>query len=151
MPSPARARKHSGPQSQLNTWLGTYASETPGVESFVNSTVRLDLDNEPQPDLVLAKPRADYYASKHPTGEDTFLVLEVADTALRKDRKVKLPIYARLGVPEVWIEDLKHDLILVFRDRADTGYKKSLTFRRGDSLSAAAFPEITFKVEDLLG
>ena len=117
----------------------------------VQNPVRLNIYNEPQPDLVLAKPRADYYASKHPTGEDTFLVLEVADTALRKDRKVKLPIYARLGVPEVWIEDLKHDLILVFRDRADTGYKKSLTFRPGDSLSAAAFPEITFKVEDLLG
>src|SRR6266704_1594139 len=55
MPSPARARKHAGPQSQLATWLGTYAAETAGVECFDNSTVRLDLDNEPQPDLVLLK------------------------------------------------------------------------------------------------
>jgi len=117
----------------------------------VQNPVRLNKYNEPQPDLVLAKPRADYYASKHPTGEDVFLVLEVADTTLRKDRNVKLPIYARLEVPEVWIEDLAHDLILVFRDRAAKSYNTSLTLRRGDSLSVAAFPEVTFKVEDLLG
>jgi len=117
----------------------------------VQNPVRLNKYNEPQPDLVLAKPRADYYASKHPTGEDVFLVLEVADTTLRKDRNVKLPIYARLEVPEVWIEDLAHDRILVFRDRAAKSYKTSLTLRRGDSLSVAAFPEVTFKVEDLLG
>jgi hypothetical protein len=117
----------------------------------VQNPVRLNIYNEPQPDLVLAKPRADYYASNHPTGEDVFLVLEVADTTLRKDRNVKLPIYARLEVPEVWIEDLAHDLILVFRDRAAKSYKTGLTMRRGDTLSVAAFPEITFKVENLLG
>src|SRR3989442_12699660 len=55
MPSPVRVKKHAEPHSQLGTWLGVYASETPGVGCFDNSTVRLDLDNEPQPDLVLMK------------------------------------------------------------------------------------------------
>ncbi len=55
MPSPLHARKHAKPHLQLGTWLGTYAAETPVVECFDNSTVRLDLDNEPQPDLVLIK------------------------------------------------------------------------------------------------
>src|SRR5947207_3279627 len=55
MPSPVRARKHGIPHSQLAAWLVTYASETPGIECADNSTVRLDLDNEPQPDLVLLK------------------------------------------------------------------------------------------------
>src|SRR5262245_50670946 len=53
MPSPVRAQNHAEPQPHLATWLGTYAVETPGVRSFDNSTVRLDLDNEPQPDLVM--------------------------------------------------------------------------------------------------
>jgi hypothetical protein len=44
-----------------------------------------------------------------------------------------------------------HDLTLVFRDRAAKSYQTSLALRRGDSLSVAAFPEITFKIEDLLG
>src|SRR6266540_6833796 len=55
MPSPLRAKAHGKPHGHLGTWLGVYESETPGVESFDNSTVRLDLDNEPQPDLVLIK------------------------------------------------------------------------------------------------
>src|SRR5205807_8363879 len=55
-PSPLRAEAHAKPHIHLATWLGTYESETPGVGSFANSSVRLDLDNEPQPDLVLIKP-----------------------------------------------------------------------------------------------
>src|SRR5437762_5017171 len=55
MPSPVRAAKHAEPHHQLATWLGTYVAETDGVRGFDNSTVRLDLDNEPQPDLVLIK------------------------------------------------------------------------------------------------
>ncbi len=55
MPSRVRVRKHGIPHNHLGTWLGLYVSETPGVECCDNSTVRLDLDNEPQPDLVLIK------------------------------------------------------------------------------------------------
>src|SRR5947207_12580439 len=50
MPSPVRFRRHGGPHLKLATWLGTYEAHTPGVEAADNSTVRLDLDNEPQPD-----------------------------------------------------------------------------------------------------
>ena len=117
----------------------------------VQNPVRLSQYNEPQPDLVLAKPRTDYYASKHPTADDTLLLLEVADTTLRYDRDVKLPIYAQLGIPEVWIEDLKHDCVLVFRDPSSNRYQTSLTFRPGDSLSTIAFPEIVITVDSLLG
>src|SRR3954449_11668671 len=53
MPSPVRARNHAKPHHQLGIWLGAYEMETPGVECFDNASVRLDLDNEPQPDLVL--------------------------------------------------------------------------------------------------
>jgi Uma2 family endonuclease len=116
----------------------------------VQNPVRLNNYNESQPDLVLAKYREDFYASKHPTPEDTLLVLEVADT-LKKDRDIKLPIYARLGIVEVWIEDLKHDHLLVFRDPSGGHYKTTLTLHVGDSVSTAAFPEITFTVHDLLG
>ena len=58
MPSPLRAKSHAEPHNQLGTWLGVYASETPGIACFDNSSVRLDLDNEPQPDLVLIKSAA---------------------------------------------------------------------------------------------
>lgn len=58
------------------------------------------------PDLVLLKPRADYCASERHTPADTFLVVEVSDTTLRFDGKIKVPLFATAGIPEVWIADL---------------------------------------------
>ena len=113
--------------------------------------LRLSNYTEPQPDLVLLKPRADYYAAKHPYAEDALLVLEVSDTTLRYDRNVKLPHYAAAGIPEVWIENLQEDLLLVCRDPSGNDYKTQLTLQRGDSVSIAAFPDVTFNVADLLG
>ncbi len=113
--------------------------------------LRLSNYTEPQPDLVLLKPRADYYASKRSAAEDALLVLEVSDTTLRYDRNVKLPHYAAAGVREVWIENLQEDLLLVCRDPSGNDYKTCLTLQRGDSVSLAVFPDVAFKVEDLLG
>ena len=117
----------------------------------VQNPLRLNSYNEPQPDIVVLKPRADYYASKPHTPEDTFLVLEVSDTTLRYDTNVKLPIYAAGGVSEVWIENLQEDLLLVSRDPAAKTYNTQLTLRRGDSVSPLAFPDVVFQIEDLLG
>ncbi len=117
----------------------------------VQHPLRLNDYNEPQPDIVVLKPRADYYASKSHTPEDTFLVVEVSDTTLRYDRNVKLPLYAATGVFEVWIENLKEDLLLVCREPAGKTYKIELTLQRGDSVSPLAFPDVVFKIEDLLG
>jgi Uma2 family endonuclease len=116
----------------------------------IQNPVRLNMYNEPQPDLVLAKPRSDYYSTGHPRSEDVFLVLEVSDTTLRKDRDIKVPIYAKLGIREVWIEDLQHDQILVFRDLSGKQYKTRRILQRGDTVSTLAFPETIFKVDDLL-
>ena len=113
--------------------------------------VRLSNITEPQPDIVLLKPRADFYSAKRLSAEDTFLVLEISDTTLRYDRNRKLPLYAKYGVPEVWIEDIKGDAILVYRDLKAGGYSASLTFHRDETISLLAFPDIFFNVNDLLG
>jgi len=117
----------------------------------VQHPLRLNNYNEPQPDIVVLKPRADYYASKPHTPEDTFLVIEVSDTTLRYDVNVKLPIYAALGISELWIENLQKDLLLICRDATGKSYKTQLILRQGDSISPIAFPDVVFKVEDLLG
>jgi len=124
-----------------------------GKRILLNAQNPLRLSNvtEPQPDILLLKPRADFYSSRHPVGEDTCLVMEVSDTTLRYDRDRKVPLYAKSGVSEVWIEDLQANVILVFRNRAGERYSTSMAFHRGEQVSLAAFPEITFKVEDLLG
>lgn len=73
----------------------------------VQGAVRLSRMSEPQPDTALLVPRKDYYRAAHPTGDNTFLVIEVSDSTLRYDRNVKVPLYARHAVPEVWIADLQ--------------------------------------------
>ena len=80
-----------------------------------------------------------------------FFVIEVADTSLLHDLNRKLPIYAKAGVPEVWIEDLRAGAILVYRDPGPEGYATASSFHRGDLIFPSAFPEASCKVEDLLG
>ncbi|MBD2776791.1 Uma2 family endonuclease [Iningainema sp. BLCCT55] len=106
--SPLRFRSHGKPHLQLITWLGTYQVSTPGVESGDNSTVRLDLDNEPQPDVVLfieerlggqARISEDDYIEGAPE-----LVAEVAASSASNDLHDKKQAYRRNGVQEyiVW-------------------------------------------------
>ena len=141
--------RHAGCVNRVND-LFTFLFRGKAIVT-VQNPARLNQYNEPQPDFVLAKTRTDYYASRHPTGEDIYLTVEIADSSLRKDRNIKVPIYARLGIPEVWIVDLQQDRILVFRDPTSGDYTTTLTLNRGDSISAQAFPDIIFKVQDVLG
>src|SRR4051794_25011692 len=53
MPSPLRAEQHGNPHADLITWMGVYRASTPGVRVSADASIRLDLDNEPQPDVVL--------------------------------------------------------------------------------------------------
>jgi Uma2 family endonuclease len=108
MPSAVRYRRHSHPHFRLITWLGTYEAVTPGVGGGDNSTARLDLDNEPQPDALLlilpecggqARISADDYIEQAPE-----LVAEVAASSASFDLNTKLHVYRRSGVREylVW-------------------------------------------------
>lgn len=109
MPSPVRARKHGKPHAALAAWLGVYASETPGVECFDNSTVRLDLDNEPQPDLILLK-LASKGGQAQISGDDYIegapeLAVEIVGSSRAYDLHQKKGAYRRNGVCEylAWI------------------------------------------------
>jgi Uma2 family endonuclease len=117
----------------------------------IQNPLRLNKYNEPQPDVVAFKWRADYYVSKPYTLEDALFVVEVSDTTLRYDTRIKLPIYAANGVPEVWIENLQENVLLVCREPISKTYQTQLTLRPGDFASPLAFPEVRFKVENLLG
>ena len=116
----------------------------------VQDSIRLNIRNVPQPDLVLYKPRADYRSRRGQTRRTRFLVVEVSDSTLRYDTGVKVPIYAKTGVPEVWVEDLNNGVLLVYRDCSAEAYATKLTLTPDDSVSMLAFPEVSFSVRDLL-
>jgi Uma2 family endonuclease len=116
----------------------------------VQNPAHLNQYNEPQPDILLLKPREDYYSSMHPSAEDTLLLLEVADTSLAFDLKVKIPVYAAMGVPEVWIADLTKNVVRIFRHPEAGQYQTVLTSSPGETLSVLAFPDTAFNVGDLI-
>lgn len=73
--------------------------------------------------MVLLKPKADFYASNHPTPDDIYLVVEVADTTLEKDRSLKIPIYAKAGIQECWLVNLIDQNVEVYTEPSPKGYR----------------------------
>jgi len=117
----------------------------------VQNPAIVDPRSEPQPDLMLLKPRADFYRRAHPTPEDALLVVEVANTSLGHDLRRKLPLYARTGVTEVWIVNRRADAVDVFRGPTADGYREHSIRGRGDYVAPAAFPNLRLSVDELLG
>ena len=117
----------------------------------VQSSVVLGERAEPEPDIALLRPRADFYADADETPDDVLLIVEVADSSLEYDVRTKAPMYARYGIPELWVADLNHDQIFLFRDPTPGGYKTTRVVRRGESLSPLAFPSLAISVDAILG
>jgi Uma2 family endonuclease len=116
----------------------------------VQDPAQLDDHSEPQPDLMLLKPSADFYRKGHPQPEDVFLLVEISDTSLEKDQEVKLPAYARAGIAEVWIVNLNDQTIEVCRQPHFAGYSSKVILNAGDKARPQAFPDVSLDVAELL-
>ena len=141
MPSPVSHKKHSRPQSLIVAWLGHYFAATPGTDIGDNGTVRLDLENEPQPDAMLrilpecggqSRDEEDDYIGGAPE-----LLAEVAASSASYDMHDKLRAYQRNGVREyiIWrVRETAIDWFVLRNSRFEklvpdaSGYLKSETF-----------------------
>ena len=112
--------------------------------------VRLPRDTEPRPDVTLLRPRPDNYFGHPARPEDIVLLVEVADISYRHDRCVKLPLYARAGIPEVWIIDLTHEGVEIHRQPGSRGYGWVHTVERVGMLTPLAFDDIVLGAGDIL-
>ena len=121
---------HAGCINRLIRALAPATSVGTAVLS-VQSPLRLGRHDEPQPDVMLLRPRADDYGTAHPGPEDVLLVIEVAASSLHFDRTTKLPLYARHAVPEVWIVDLVAAAIEVHREPREGAYGRCGRHERG--------------------
>ena len=115
----------------------------------VQNPLRIDNENEPQPDLVLYD-RA--VVARHPSPAETFLVIEVADTSLAYDQHSKIPLYAAAGIKEVWIVDLIRGCIHAYRDPVSSqrNYTTVSVFDRLTWVSPREFPDIRIRVAEML-
>jgi Uma2 family endonuclease len=128
-------------------------SQRVGSSAIVSAQdpVRLSEHSEPQPDIALLRPRDDFYASAHPGPQDVLLIIEIADTSIDYDRQVKVPLYARAGIPEYWLVDLPGQRIEVYRDPAAGEYRQVRLVRQGERLVPEAFPSLELSADDILG
>lgn len=152
MPSPVRAKSHGEPHAQIMTWLGVYSAATPGVQLYDNATVRLDLDNEPQPDALLRlEPEqggrslisADDYIEGAPE-----LIVEIAASSASYDLHDKLQVYRRNGVQEYLVWQVYDGRVDWFR-WTENGYS-ALAPDSAGMIHSQIFPGLCLVVSALL-
>lgn len=129
---------------------------------MVNAPTWMAPDSVPEPDVFLIR-RRPLETRRRPRPEDVALVIEVCDTSLAWDRRVKVPLYARAGIPEVWLVDLNGERLLRFRNPppapiggwipggAAPAWQQEDVLSRGQALAPAACPDTRLTVDEILG
>lgn len=143
-------RRHAAAVTRLTNKLAQVAQGRFDVSP--QNPVELSEHSEPQPDLSLIRPEAVRGIDTMPETADAFLVIEVSDSTLYFDRGRKLRVYAEAGTLEVWIVNLRRNVIEVFRDadRAQGRFNQHQIFARGQTVAMLSFPDVSFMVEELL-
>jgi Uma2 family endonuclease len=116
----------------------------------VQDPIRLDAYSEPEPDLAILRPKADFYASAHPSPLDVLFVIEVADSSGGADRTVKVPLYARAGVPEMWLIDMQEKAIDVYTGPSPQGYTSVRRHGSGEGVALSLIEGVSLEVENTL-
>ena len=116
----------------------------------IQNPIHLDDNTEPEPDVMLLRPRPDNFYDSHPSPEDVLLIVEVSETSLNYDRDVKAHLYGRHNIPETLVLNLPGDCIEGFTRPGPEGYAQHNIYRRGDTITLASLPDLELSVDDLL-
>jgi Uma2 family endonuclease len=141
--------RHAAGVRRLDNLLSTKLQGLVIIDT--QNPIELDDISEPQPDVALLRPRADFYANSHPQPDDIFLLIEVADTTVKYDREVKIPLYAENNIFEVWLVDVNQQIIEVYREPTKEGYGDMQKFTLNQSLSIQAFSDVSISVNEIFG
>jgi Uma2 family endonuclease len=116
----------------------------------IQDPLALNEMSEPEPDVMLLKPREDCYAEHHPRPSDVLLLIEVSDTTLAHDQEKKIPAYASAGIIEVWLIDVQSKTLTIYTEPNPQGsYAKVTPQTVNTPFSPTAFPEATLQFSDL--
>jgi Uma2 family endonuclease len=141
------------PHAACVKFLSRLLNDLFGKDAIVGTQDPIHLDDfsEPQPDVTLLRWRDDFYRSAHPTPADVLLVVEVADTTVETDRKIKIPLYARAGIKEAWIVNIPDERIEVYTDPSDDAYGQVKEFARGERAQSETLANLNVGVAELIG
>lgn len=141
--------------SRHNNFLGQltrlFASLLDEAEVWIQGTLLVAEGHVFDPDFMLLKRKPGGYKLQLPGPQDVLLIVEAADTSLRRDQQIKLPVYANAGIAEYWIADLDQETLIIHRAPADGRYQ-TIEIRSGnDVVSPSAAPELSFAVHRAFG
>ncbi len=121
-----------------------------GFDVRVQMPLRLAPHSEPEPDVAVVRGSPRDYRDRHPGGEDTVLVVEVADATLSFDRERKGRVYAAAGIPEYWILNLNDRELEVYREPEGGEYRIRVVLREGEAVAPLFRPDARIPLGDLL-
>jgi Uma2 family endonuclease len=106
--------------------------------------------SEPEPDFAIVRLDADRYRDRHPHPQDVLLLIEVADSTLKRDRIYKAQIYAKAGIAEYWIVDIQNRQVIVLKNSQGDGYQSEQTFTEIDQIAPLLLPEVVVSLRSLI-
>lgn len=112
--------------------------------------IRLNDYCEPEPDIAVVQVNPLDYADHHPTPEEVYLVIEVADSSLSKDQETKARIYAQAGIADYWILDINQRQLFVLRSPNQNGYQSEFMLTENANISPLRFPTLSVAIQDIL-
>jgi len=139
--------RQAGFSKRLNAVLGKIIADKALLS--IKHPLRIDENNEPEPDIAVLKYREDYYSSAHPKANEVFFIIELAEKSLNFDRKIKAPLYAKAGIPVCWILDLKHEKLEIYSNPQYGIYRRNDFKKKSDKLKIPGF-DLEILVSDIL-
>ena len=117
----------------------------------LQSPIQLNDHSEPEPDVAVVQPDPLDYEDHHPTPLEAYLLIEVADSSFKFDCETKARLYARSGIADYWVLDVKHRQLHVFRSPNQDGYQDHDTLGETERLALLSFSDITVSVAEMFG
>lgn len=142
--------RHAACVNRLNHLFNRLFSVERVIISIQNS-LSVNETNDLQPDLAVLKHREDFYETKHPNADDALLVIEVADSSLNTDQTVKVPIYAKCRINELWILDLHTNSVYAYHSSDGSVFQANHQYHESDAISPQAFPAQSISVQSMFG
>ncbi len=131
---------HAGKTGRLNQIF------SPAVQNlalvYVQTPIWLSNHSQPQPDLTIVRLRDDFYETAHPQPQDILLLIEVSDTSVTYDRNIKIPLYGRYGIKEVWLIDLPKQRVEIYTQVSEEGYRQVQFPHHNEQIALTQLPKV---------
>lgn len=141
----AKGKPHSVCNTRLYRELFTLVAERATLRG--QEPIIISEDSEPEPDMVIVQNHPDDYLANHPRPSDVFLAIEIADSSLKYDQEVKLPLYAEAGISDYWIFNLVDNYLECYGEpyqglQGKFGYRRKLIYLPNELVNLPCFPDL---------